>query len=259
MFEGDEQTLLAIKAKGGDRESFEKLIECNLKFVVSIAREYLWSKMPLEDLIGEGNIGIIKAVGKYDETKGIKFLSYAVWWIRQSIMQSIYDNGSIVRLPVNRIAINTKINKAKESLYKELNREATEREISKRSGVSLDDVFDSVSDCNYAVEIDTLLDDDSNITFSDMLESDEFDDSEKESSRISTCFELGSVLSNLTDREQAIIKMYFGLESGEGMNLREIGGELDLTNERVRQIKDFALKKLRTFGNSIKLKEIINS
>jgi RNA polymerase primary sigma factor len=255
---GEEQVELAVKAKSGDENALKKLIESNLRFVVTVAREYQYSNIPLEDLISEGNIGLIKAVEKFDASKKIKFISYAVWWVRQSIIQSIYENGSIVRLPVNRININTKINKTKDILIKELNREPTPKEISDFCDVCEIDIVNSLTDCNYSVELENQCSDDSKTTFSDYLEGEEYENSEKKINRDAASHEISEALSGLNKRESKILKMYFGLETGQEMNLREIGEELDLTNERVRQIKDFALKKLRTYGKSNKLREFLS-
>jgi len=259
LLSGGEQTELAIKAKSGDKLALNKLVQSNLRFVVTVAKEYQYSNIPLEDLISEGNIGLIKAVDKFDETKKIRFISYAVWWIRQSIIQSIYENGSIVRLPVNRININNKINKTKDILFKELNREPTSKEISDFSDVCEIDIINSFNDCNFFVELENSCSEDSKSTFSDYLEGDEFNNIQKKINKDAASYEINTVLSGLNKRESKILKMYFGLETGQEMNLREIGEELDLTNERVRQIKDFALKKLRTYGKCYKLKEFLNS
>jgi len=258
LLSGEEQTELAIKAKSGDKNALGKLVESNLRFVVTVAKEYQYSNIPLEDLISEGNIGLIKAVDKFDETKKIKFISYAVWWVRQSIIQSIYENGSIVRLPVNRININNKINKTKDVLFKELNREPTSREISDFCNVCEIDIVNSLTDCNYSVEMESTVSEDSKTTFSDSFEGEEYENSNKEINRDAASHEINTALSALNKRESKILKMYFGLETGQEMNLRQIGEELDLTNERVRQIKDFALKKLRTYGKSYKLREFLN-
>lgn len=258
MLNGEEQTKLAIKARSGDKSALNRLVESNLRFVVTVAKEYLYSNIPLEDLISDGNIGLIKAVDKFDETKNIRFISYAVWWIRQSIIQSIYDNGSIVRLPVNRININNKISKTKEMLFKELKREPTTKEISDFCDVCEIDIINSYSDCSQVVDLESKFSDDSKVTFSDCLSGDEYDDFQKKFNQDAVSSEINDALSGLNTRESKIIKMYFGLETGQEMNLREIGKEMDLTNERVRQIKDFALKKLRTYGKSYKLREILN-
>jgi RNA polymerase primary sigma factor len=258
LLSGKEQNQLAIKAKSGDENALKRLVESNLRFVVTVAKEYQYRNIPLEDLISEGNIGLIKAVEKFDASKKIKFISYAVWWVRQSIIQSIYENGSIVRLPVNRININNKINKTKDILFKELNREPTPKEISDFCDVCEIDIVNSLTDCNYSVELENQCSDDSKVTFSDYLEGEEYENSEKKINRDAASHEISEALSGLNKRESKILKMYFGLETGQEMNLREIGEELDLTNERVRQIKDFALKKLRTYGKSNKLREFLN-
>lgn len=258
LLSGEEQTELAIKAKSGDKNALDRLIKSNLRFVVTVAKEYRYSNIPLEDLISEGNIGLIKAVDKFDETKKIRFISYAVWWVRQSIIQSIYENGSIVRLPVNRININNKISKTKDILFKELNRDPTPKEISDFCNVCEVDIVNSLSDCNFSVELEAPCSEDSKLTFSDCIEGEEYDNIQRTINRDAASYEINTALSGLNKRESKILKMYFGLETGQEMNLREIGEELDLTNERVRQIKDFALKKLRTYGKSNKLREFLN-
>jgi RNA polymerase primary sigma factor len=258
LLNGEEQTELAIKAKSGDKNALDKLVRSNLRFVVKVAKEYQYSNVPLEDLISEGNIGLIKAVDKFDETRKIRFISYAVWWIRQSIIQSIYENESIVRLPVNRININNKISKTKDILFKELNRDPTPKEISDFCNVCEIDITNSLSDCNYSVELENPCSEDSKSTFSDCLEGEEYENIQKDFNRQAASHEINTALSGLNKRESKILKMYFGLETGQEMNLREIGEKLDLTNERVRQIKDFALKKLRTYGKSYKLREFLN-
>ena len=258
LLKGEEQTELAIRAKVGDKDALKRLVESNLRFVVTVAKEYQYSKIPLEDLISEGNIGLMKAIEKFDETKKIKFISYAVWWIRQSIIQSIYDNGSIVRLPVNRININNKIRKTKDTLFKELNRDPTEKEISDFCNVCEIDIMNSYTDCNYGIEIENNISEDDRSTVIDSFESDEFNKLEKHTNNQAVIHEIERALSGLNKRESKILKMYFGLENGQEMNLREIGEELALTNERVRQIKDFALKKLRTYEKSYKLREYLD-
>jgi RNA polymerase primary sigma factor len=258
LLNGEEQAELAIKAKSGDENALKRLVESNLRFVVTVAKEYQYSNIPLEDLISEGNIGLIKAVDKFDASKKIKFISYAVWWVRQSIIQSIYENGSIVRLPINRININNKVNKTKDILFKELNREPTTKEISDFCNVCEIDIVNSLTDCNYSVELEINYLEDSKETFSDYLQDEEYENSEKKINRNAASHGINEALSGLNKRESKILKMYFGLENGQEMNLREIGEELDLTNERVRQIKDFALKKLRTYGKSNKLREFLS-
>lgn len=258
LIDSDEQISLAKRAKEGDEKSFDRLVKSNLRFVVTIAKEYQYSNIPLEDLINEGNIGLIKAIYKFESSKNIKFISYAVWWIRQSIIQSIYENGSYVRLPINRININNKVQKAKEELYKKLNREPTIKEVSEHCGLCEDDVVISFDGCKCLIELDGDLFEDSNLQVSDAIESCEYGELKSSINKDAAIYEINKVLSKLNKRENKILRMYFGLDNGEEMNLREIGENIGLTNERVRQIKDFALKKLRTYSNSFKLREFVN-
>jgi RNA polymerase primary sigma factor len=255
----EEQSKLAVKAKSGDKKALDDLIYSNLKFVVTIAKEYQYSNIALDDLINEGNIGLIKAVSKFDETKNVRFISYAVWWIRQSIIQFIYDNGNIVRLPCNRININTKIKKAKEILFKELNREPTLVEISEFSDICEADVVNSFNDCSHFVDSENTSNGDITFSLLDVIEGEEFSKIQEHHNKVAIDSEIDGVLSKLNDRESEIIKLYFGLGNNHEMNLREIGKKLNLTNERVRQIKDFALKKLRTYNKCYKLREFLNS
>jgi RNA polymerase primary sigma factor len=255
---GNEQTEMAIKAKAGDQKSLNKLVESNLRFVLSIAKEYTWSGLPLEELASEGNIGLIKAVYKFDETRGFKFISYAVWWIRQSIMQSIYENGNTVRLPINKINNIGKINKASEQLFHVLDREPTAEELSSITDFSEKEIRMSVSDVMNCVSIDAKINGDSETEIGDLIPGETLDDIEGKMNSKSLKEEINSVLEGLTSRENQILNMYFGLNGYAEMSLKEIGEQLDLTNERVRQIKEFSLKKLRMYGNSSKLKEFLN-
>lgn len=268
LIDGNTQTELAIKAKEGDQEAMRKLVESNLRFVLSVAKEYSYTGIPLEDLIQEGNLGIIKAVERFDAEKGYKFISYAVWWIRQAILQSAYETGNSVRLPVNRINAINKVIKATEILTKELGREPSVREISEyynsveggKSDLSEKDVRSAYADSNYEVSLNsTVSSDDYNGTeLHESLAGDGLSQMENDMNKSSLKSEIDDVLSELTDREELILKMYFGIGDFEEMTLAEIGESIDLTNERVRQIKEFALKKLRTYNNSSRLREFLS-
>ena len=255
---GDEQAELAIKAKKGDQKSMNKLVESNLRFVLAIAKEYSWSGMPLEELSSEGNIGLIRAVNKFDETKGVKFISYAVWWIRQSIMQSVYENGNTVRLPINKINNISKINKATDKLYQNLDREPTIEEIVLATELTEREVKVSVNDVMSYVSIDGKIKEDSDTEISEFIPGETMDDIDKKINISSLKEEINSVFEGLSDREIHILNMHFGLNGFYEMSLKEIGEELGLTNERVRQIKEFSLKKLRMYGKSSKLKEFLH-
>ena len=262
----DEQTELAIKAKNGDKKAMNRLIESNLRFVCSIAKEYVYTKIPIEDLIQEGNLGIIKAVDRFDETKGFRFISYAVWWIRQSILQSAYETGNSVRLPVNRINTINKVAKATEKLVKDLNREPTINEISDfymneetgNSDLSVKDIKNAYVDSEEEISLNSTVSKYSETEFHESLEGDGLNEMEGTMNKKSLQSEIEEVLNELTERECIILKMYFGIGDYETMTLAEIGNKINLTNERVRQIKEFALKKLRTYNNSSKLKEFLS-
>jgi RNA polymerase primary sigma factor len=254
----EEQTELAIKAKNGDQRAMNRLVESNLRFVLSIAKDYSWSGIPLEELSSEGNIGLIKAVTKFDETRGIKFISYAVWWVRQSIMQSVYENGNTVRLPINKINNIGKINKASDKLYQSLDREPTIQEIVGITELTEKEVKISVNDIMGYVSIDDKIRQDSDSEVGDFIAGETMDDIDKKINISSLKQEINSVFEDLSEREIRILNMHFGLNGYYEMSLKEIGEELNLTNERVRQIKEFSLKKLRMYGKSSKLKEFLD-
>lgn len=266
QFDGKEQIQLAIKAKSGDQKAITQLVECNLRFVVSIAKEYLYTGIPLQDLIQEGNLGIIKAIDKFDADRGFKFISYAVWWIRQAILQSVYESGSTVRLPVNRINAVNKVARATDDLSKSLGRNPSIKEISDyfidsetgQTTLTEKDVTGSYSDVNYDVSLSSAASDDSSMELHETIEGDGFMEMEREMNKDFMKSEVDEVLGELTDRESLILKMYFGIGDYEEMTLAEIGESINLTNERVRQIKEFSLKKLRTFNNSSKLREFLS-
>jgi RNA polymerase primary sigma factor len=258
VISSDEQTELAIKAKQGDQRAMNKLVESNLRFVLSIAKDYSWSGIPLEELSSEGNIGLIKAVGKFDETRGIKFISYAVWWVRQSIMQSVYENGNTVRLPINKINNIGKINKASDKLYQSLDREPTIEELVGVTELTEKEVKISVNDVMGYVSIDDKIRQDSDSEVGDFIPGETMDDIDKKINISSLKQEINSVFEDLNEREIRILNMHFGLNGYHEMSLKEIGEELNLTNERVRQIKEFSLKKLRMYGKSSKLKEFLD-
>ena len=266
LIDGDEQIKLIIKAKAGDERAMNKLIESNLRFVLSIAKEYTYTGVPLEDLISEGNLGLMRAVDKFDETRGFRFISYAVWWVKQAILQSAYENGNSVRLPVNRINAINKVVRATEALTKELSREPSIKEISdyyinSETGVtelSEKDIVNAYDDSGIDVSLNSTVAEGSPTELHESLEGEGLEMIEGSMNKKSLQYEIDDVLSDLTEREAKILKMYFGLGEYEEMTLAEIGEEISLTNERVRQIKEFSLKKLRTYNNSSKLKEFLN-
>ena len=254
---GEEQTKLAILAKQGDKVAMDNLIKCNLRFVLTIAKEYQYGSIEIEDLINEGNIGLIKAIDKFEPSKGYKFISYAVWWVRQSIMQYIYENGSMVRLPINKINAIGKVNRASEQLFQTLDREPTFEEIQEATKFSTDDIKSTFVD-NRCFSIDQKISEDSDSELVNIIPGETLDDVEEKMNEDSLKTEINDVLSSLTEREIEIMNMYFGLNGSKELSLKEIGEKLNLTNERIRQIKELALKKLRMYGKSSKLREFMN-
>ena len=257
VLSGEEQIDLAVRAKAGDRVAFDQLVECNLRFVISVAKEYTASGIPLEDLISEGNIGLMEAVNRFDETRGFRFISYAVWWIRQSIIKSINDNKSNVRLPINKINSINKITKAREKLSQRLERSPNESEIMDALDVSLSEVKSYMFEGNFEMHIDDQMPHTDGMEYKDMLTSDDHHVIENNLNYSSLKKELERAMSDLSDRERSIISMYYGLNDGAPMKLKEIGEVFNLTNERVRQIMLEAEKKIRVFSKSQKLREFL--
>jgi len=261
VLDGDKQVDLAVRAKAGDEKAFKELVSTNLRFVVSIAKEYQYSGLSLEDLIAEGNMGLMQAVEKFDETKGFKFISYAVWWIRHALIKAVHDYAKNIRLPVNRLNAINKIIKAKESLLQELGREPSDDEIMEAIGdeITESDLKSFNINGNFEVSIDDKVNDDSETEVRDFLKGDSYQKFEQNLGHKALREELEELFEVLTDREAKILEMYFGLNGEKPCTLSEIGKELNLTNERVRQIKEDTLRRLRVFEKSSALREFLNT
>lgn len=257
VLSGDDQIKLAIKAKAGDKQAFDELIKCNLRFVISVAKEYTSSGIPLEDLISEGNIGLMEAVHRFDETKGFRFISYAVWWVRQSIIKSINDNKSNVRLPINKINSINKISKAKEKLVQQLERNPNESEIVEKAEVTANDVKSYFMEGNFELRLDGGVPNSNGGCYEDLFEGPDHGDMERRINYEALRNELKNAMRDLSEREVSIITMYYGLNDSEPMTLKEIGQALKLTNERVRQIMKEAIKRMRVFQKSVRLKDFL--
>ena len=243
----DEEYELALKAKAGDKAARDRIINANLRFVVSVAKKFRGNGLPLSDLIDEGNIGLITALDKFEPEKGYHFISYAVWWIRQSIMKAISEKSRAVRLPLNRSNELIQIQKAQKSLMHEMEKTApTAEEIADLTGLDRKLVDDLLSISQDIVSFDSPVrkDDESDSTFGDFIE-DEADGPETQVIDSSLKDEVQSILSVLTDKERAIIIKRFGLDGSEPKSLKEIGEGYGLTKERIRQIEKRALEKLR--------------
>jgi RNA polymerase primary sigma factor len=261
MITSDEEALLARQIKLGDLDALDKLTKANLRFVVSVAKQYQNQGLSLADLINEGNVGLIKAAQRFDETRGFKFISYAVWWIRQSILQAIAEQARLVRIPLNKVGLTNKIYRTAQFLEQQFEREPSALELAQELDMSLTEVEHTLSQNIRHASIDAPFGGEGeDICMADILKGDDGTSVEdvlvhKESLAI----ELNRVLDSLSLRQADIVKLYFGLSGKEPMTLEEIGAQLDLTRERVRQIKDKALLQLRSEAQSRLLKEFLGN
>ncbi len=253
----DEEVNLARKLKEGDEEALNKLVKANLRFVVSVAKQYQNQGLSLPDLINEGNLGLIKAAQRFDETRGFKFISYAVWWIRQSILQALAEQARIVKLPLNKIGSINKVNKAFMELEQRYEREPSVEELSEILELASDDIKEALRSSNRHVSMDAPLtsDDDSNLY--DVMLSQDSPSPDRGLLNDSLRKEIERALATLTPREANIIRLYFGLNGKHPHTLEEIGEEFDLTRERVRQIKEKAIKRLKQTTRSKILKSYL--
>jgi RNA polymerase primary sigma factor len=236
---------LAQAIKKGDRLAMKELVEANLRFVVSVAKDYQGQGLPLTDLINEGNMGLMKAAGRFDETRGFKFISYAVWWIRQSILQALAEHSRIVRLPLNRVGTISKITKTAEKLEAEVERSPNEEEIGRNLEMSRDEVIDAMKISRRHHSLNAPFRDGDKNSLIDVIEDTGQIDPDEPLMAESLKDEIRQSLDTLKDREQQVIKMYFGIDRDYALTLNEIGEEFNLTRERVRQIKEKAIRRLR--------------
>jgi RNA polymerase primary sigma factor len=240
-----EEVELARMIKNGDEKALDRLIKANLRFVVSVSKQYQNQGLSLPDLINEGNVGLIKAAQRFDETRGFKFISYAVWWIRQSILQALAEQARIVRLPLNKIGSINRINKAFSELEQLFEREPSVQEIAELLEMAPDDVKESMKSAGRHVSMDAPIKEDEDSTLYDILLSKDTASPDKGLLTDSLKREIERVLSILTYREANILRLYFGLNAKYQYTLEEIGQEFNLTRERVRQIKEKAIKRLK--------------
>jgi RNA polymerase primary sigma factor len=245
LLSAEKEVELAKRIKKGDKEALETLIKANLRFVVSVSKQYQNQGLSLPDLINEGNLGLIKAAERFDETRGFKFISYAVWWIRQSILQALAEQARIVRLPLNKIGSINKINKAFNKLEQEFQREPTTDEVAKSMESKPDLIEDAMNFSNIHVSMDAPLRDEEANNMYDVMLNDDSPSPDSELMNSSLRKEIERSLATLGDREAEILRCYFGLNGYHPHTLEEIGDEFGLTRERVRQIKEKAIKKLK--------------
>ncbi len=245
---------LAIAVKQGSRRALKELTEANLRFVVSVAKDYQGQGLPLTDLINEGNLGLIKAAERFDESRGFKFISYAVWWIRQSVLQALAEHSRIVRLPLNRVGTISKINKASERLEQEFERSPRADEIAHQLDMRITEINDAQRIARRHHSLDTPFSDDEKNSLLDVISDTNVDNPDKELHMSSLEREVRDSLDTLKEREKDVIKMYFGIDREYALTLNEIGEEFGLTRERVRQIKEKAIRRLRHRSRSRKLR-----
>lgn len=259
LLSAEEEVQLAQRIKKGDHEALEKLTKANLRFVVSVSKQYQNQGLTLPDLINEGNLGLIKAAQRFDETRGFKFISYAVWWIRQSILQALAEQARIVRLPLNKIGSVNKINKAFAKLEQQFERPPTSEEIAECLEMTLEEVQQSLKNANKAVSMDAPLgfDDDASGNMYEVYNAEDNPRPDDNLISVSLGMEIERSLHTLTAREADVIRLYFGLTGENPLTLEEIGQRFDLTRERVRQIKEKGLRRLKHNSRSQMLRSYL--
>ncbi len=249
MVSAEEEVILAQRIKSGDEDALERLVRANLRFVVSVAKQYQNQGISLPDLINEGNLGLIKAAQRFDETKGFKFISYAVWWIRQSILQAVAEQSRLVRLPLNQVGNLTKIKKTSSRLEQLYHRQPTIKEIAEELDLPEDKVIAAFRMNTKQVSMDAPVGEDEDMSLIDTIIPEGVSDTDDNITRKFDTAEIHRSMSILTDKEREIVNLYFGIDVSHNYTLEEIAYRLDLTRERVRQIKDKALKKLKQHPN----------
>jgi len=257
LITAEEEVILAKKIKDGDQRALEKLTRANLRFVVSVAKQYQNQGLSLPDLINEGNLGLIKAARRFDETRGFKFISYAVWWIRQSILQALAEQSRIVRLPLNQVGSLNKINKAYSKLEQEFEREPSAEELADILDLPIDKVSDTMKVSGRHVSMDAPFANGEESSLLDVLVNFDSPKADNGLMNESLSREIDRALSTLTERERDVVKLFFGIGLNHGLTLEEIGDKFDLTRERVRQIKEKAIRRLRHSSRSKLLQQYL--
>ncbi len=257
MITSDEEVRLARLIRDGDSTALDKMTRANLRFVVSVAKQYQSQGLSLPDLINEGNLGLIKAAKRFDETRGFKFISYAVWWIRQSILQAIAEQARIVRLPLNQVGSLSRISKAFSKLEQEFEREPSYEEIAILTDLPIDKITDALRISGRHVSMDAPFVQGEENTLLDVIENTESPRADIQLINDSLRKEIDRSLSTLSEREREVLILFFGIGLGHGLTLEEIGSKFDLTRERVRQIKEKALRRLRHKNKSKILKSYL--
>jgi RNA polymerase primary sigma factor len=245
LLSAEEEADLARRSREGDIDALDKLVQANLRFVVSVAKQYQNQGLSLNDLINEGNLGLIRAAQKFDETRGFKFISYAVWWIRQAMSQAIIEQSKIIRIPTGKVQNFSRINKAFQMLEQEYMRDPSIEDVMQKTGLSEEDINEYLKNIISTVSTDAGIGEDGEMTYGDTLHDDSHLAPEEEMMRTSVEGMLANMLATLDDREKEIVTLYFGLGGNDTHTLEEIGEKLNLTRERVRQIKERCLDRLK--------------
>lgn len=257
LISAEEEVLLAQRIRQGDQQALEKLCKANLRFVVSVAKQYQNQGLSLPDLINEGNLGLIKAAQRFDETRGFKFISYAVWWIRQSILQALAEQSRIVRLPLNQVGSLNKIKKESSRLEQKFERPPSPDEIAKALEIPEYKIDAALKISTRYISMDAPLSEDEDMKFIDIFVDEDTPVTDAGLMRESLAREIQRSLSTLTDKERDVVNLYYGIGMNHGLTLEEIGAKFDLTRERVRQIKEKAIRRLKHTSRSKLLKSYL--
>lgn len=250
LITADEEVELARKIREGDQKALDKLVSANLRFVVSAAKQYQNRGLRLTDLINEGNLGLVKAAKRFDETRGFKFISYAVWWIRQSILQALSKKSRMIRIPQNKIAVNSKIYQVYSTLEQENERSPSAAEIAKELDMSVSKVKNSMKNSGKSISLDAPFKEGESSNLYNIIASNTLDKPDKEVMAESLETDINQVLNKIPERQGDVLRLFFGLGNQPPMSLVEIGEVFDVTRERVRQIKDKGIKSLRRASNT---------
>ena len=258
LITADEEVELAQRIKKGDRRALDKLVKANLRFVVSVAKQYQNQGLKLSDLINEGNLGLVKAAKRFDETRGFKFISYAVWWIRQAILQALAEQSRIVRLPLNKIGSISKINKAYARLEQQQEREPNYEEIAKELDMSITNVENCMKSSGRSISMDAPLKEQDDFSLYNVLEAKESVKPDSNMINQSLKHEINRALNSLTHKESIVLQMYYGINRKTSSSLSEIGETINLSRERVRQVKQKALRRLQSQSRNKVLKTYLD-
>ena len=257
MISAEAEIQLAIRIRNGDQQALNTLTTANLRFVVSVAKQYQHQGMSLPDLINEGNMGLIRAAKRFDETKGFRFISYAVWWIRQSILQALADQSRIVRVPLNKVGVRNKVARASQEFVQQNEREPSIEELSEILSMDLEEVATTINLSNSHVSLDSPLSQDGETTMVDIMENSEAIPTDQQSHAESMTYEIELVLNSLPEKEQKVLRYLYGIGMDTPMGMEDIGTQFNLTRERVRQIRDKALSTLRQNATSMRLRSFL--